>query len=88
MLQQGILARIAHHDFRDVRLDQVVQPGGRGSFLEGDVQLSAQPAEKLQNQGGVGLDHAFHDDLAGRIQDRDRDAFLVHIQADILRAIH
>ena len=28
VVQQGILARIAHHDFRDVRLDQVVQPGG------------------------------------------------------------
>src|SRR2546427_7368086 len=26
--QQGILPRIAHHHFRDVRLEQVVQPGG------------------------------------------------------------
>jgi hypothetical protein len=24
VVQQGILARIAHHDFRDVRLDQIV----------------------------------------------------------------
>ena len=71
VVQQGILARIAHHDFRDVRLDQVVQPGGRCSFLKGDVQVPAQPAKKLQNGDRFGLDHTFHDDLAGSIQDRD-----------------
>ena len=88
VVQQGILARIAHHDFRDVRLDQVVQPGGRRSFLKGDLQVPAQATKKLQNRARFGLDHTFHNDPAGSIPDRDGDAFLVDIQADILRAIH
>jgi hypothetical protein len=28
---------VAHHQFRDVRLQQVVQPGGPSSFLKRDV---------------------------------------------------
>src|SRR5271155_4304160 len=44
----GILSRIAHHQFRHVRFQQVVQPGGRGSFFKRDLQVAAQPIDKLQ----------------------------------------
>ena len=80
----GILSRIAHHQFRHVRLQQVVQPGGPGSFFKRDLQISAQPIDKLQNHARFGLDHAFHHDLSGTIHHRNRNAFLVHIHADIL----
>jgi hypothetical protein len=36
----GILSRTAHHQFRDVWLQKVIQPGGRGSFFERDLQVS------------------------------------------------
>src|ERR1700720_1554 len=36
----------------------------------------------------LGLDHAFHHDLSSSIPDRNRNAFLVHIHADIFSADH
>jgi hypothetical protein len=44
--QQSILSWITHQDFRDVRFQQVVQPGRPGSFFKRDVQVSAQPVDK------------------------------------------
>ena len=46
VFQQGILPRIAHHHLRDVRLEQVVQPGGPGSFFKGDMQALRAAREK------------------------------------------
>src|SRR5712692_4465382 len=86
--QQSIPAGVAHHDLRDVRLQQVVQPSRPGPFFKGDVQAPAQSLDKLENGAGLGFDDGFHHQLARRIQDRDRDRFLVNIQADILCAIH
>src|SRR5712691_3245050 len=40
----GILPRIAHHQSGDVWLQQVVQPGGPGSFFKRDVQVSRSPS--------------------------------------------
>jgi hypothetical protein len=40
------------------------------------------------NHAGFRLDNAFHRDLSGSIHDRDRNAFLVHIHADIFGASH
>ena len=37
---------------------------------------------------GFGLDNAFHHDLSGAIPHRNRNAFLVHIHADLFRAVH
>src|SRR5215831_3291965 len=84
--QQSIAPRIANYQFADVGLQQVVQPAGPGSFLEGDVHLSTQPINKLQDHAGFGLDDTFDHDLAGRIPDRDRDAFLMYVHTDILTA--
>ena len=64
-LQQGIPTRIADHHFCDMRLQQVVQPGGPGSFLKRNLHVSAQPVDKLQDHAGLRLDHAFHHDLPG-----------------------
>ena len=44
----AIIPRIAHHEFRYMRLQQVVQPGGPGSFFKGDLQLSTKPVDKVQ----------------------------------------
>ena len=87
-LQQSIAARIADHQFRDVGLQQVVQPGGPGSFFKRDMHVSTQPIDKLQNRARFRLDDAFHHDLPGSISDRDRNTFLVHIHADIFGASH
>jgi len=87
-LQQGIPTRIANHHFRDMGLQQVVQPGSPGSFLQRDVHVSAQPLDKLQNHARFRLDDTFHHDLPGIIPDGNRNAFLVYIHADIFGAGH
>jgi hypothetical protein len=51
-------------------LQQIVQPGGPGSFFKGDLQLSTQPMDKVQNHVRFGLDNAFHHYLPGIIPDR------------------
>src|SRR5216683_1565469 len=84
----GVLPRIADNQFRHVRFQKVVQPGGRGSFLKRDVQIPAQSVDTLQNHTGFRLDDAFHHDLPSRIHHRDRNAFLMHIHADIFSASH
>jgi hypothetical protein len=70
-LQQSIAARIANQQFRDTGFQEVVQPGGPGTFLKGHLHVSAQPIEKLQNGVRFRLDDTFHHDLAGSIPDRD-----------------
>jgi hypothetical protein len=72
----GVLPWIADNQFRDVRLQEVVQPSGRGSFFKRDVQISAQPVDTLHNHVGFRLDDAFHHDLPHSVHHRDRDAFL------------
>src|SRR5260370_38915825 len=52
------------------------------------MQASAQPMHELENRNRLGLDDAFHHQLAGGIQYRDRDRVLVNIHSDILRAFH
>ena len=69
-----VLSRIAY-----VRIQQVVQPSGPGSFFNSDLHVSAQPIDKLQSHAGFGLNNTFHHHLAGSISDRNRNAFLVHI---------
>src|ERR1700757_5167468 len=87
-LQQSVSPRIANYQLGDVGFQQVVQPGGPSPFLEGDVYLSTQSINKLQDHARFGLDDAFHRDLAGSIPDRDRNAFLVHVHTDIFTASH
>ena len=36
-LEQCVAARIAHHDVRDVGLEQVIEPGRPGAFFKRDV---------------------------------------------------
>src|SRR6266478_4819532 len=71
-----------------MRFQQVVQPGRPGSFFKRDVQISAQPVDELQKDARFGLDDAFHHHLAGKIQNCDRNAFLMYVQADIFSASH
>src|ERR1700758_3722498 len=85
-LQQSIAARIADYESRDAGLQQVVQPGGPGSFFESDMHVSMQPFHKLQDRARFRLDDSFHHNLAGSIPDRHRNAFLVHVHADIFSA--
>src|SRR5215472_9046216 len=39
-----VFSRIAHHHFRDVRLQQVVQPGGRSSFFKVTCKSPRSPS--------------------------------------------
>jgi hypothetical protein len=45
-----------------------------------------QPIDKLQNHAGLGLEHAFHNNLSCIIPHRNRNAFFVHIHTDIFGA--
>jgi hypothetical protein len=44
----------------DVRLEQIVQPCGPGSFFKGHVQTAAQAANKLENRLGFRFEDGFH----------------------------
>src|SRR5215831_4418285 len=83
LFQQSVSPRIADHEFPDVRFQQVVQPLGPGPFLEGDVYLSTQPINKLQDRVRFGFDDTFHRDLPASIPDCNGDAFLMHVHTDI-----
>jgi len=67
-LQQGIFPWIAHHELRDVGLQQIVQPGGAGFFFKGHVQTAPQATNKLENGLRFRFQDGFHDQLAGGIQ--------------------
>ena len=43
-----VLSWIAHDQFRDVRLQEVVQPGGPGPFFKGETSIHAAEAESLK----------------------------------------
>jgi hypothetical protein len=88
VLAQTIEVGIADNQFRHVRFQKVVQPGGRGSFFKRDVQIPAQPVDKLQNHAGFCFDDGFHHHLADRIHGGNRDTFLVHVHTDIFSARH
>ena len=49
-LQQGIPSWIAHHDFRDVRLEQIVQPSRPGSFFKGSLASHRAVLEQTAQQ--------------------------------------
>jgi hypothetical protein len=87
-VEQGILAWITHHNFRDVRLKQVVQPRRAGSFLKGDVQTAGQPVKKLQKGCRFRLENGLHQEVAGRIQNHCRNRCLMNIQTNLLSGIH
>ena len=55
-----VFSRIAHRQFRDVRFQLVVQPGGRRSFFKRDLQISAQPRRKTAESCSLCFDEAFH----------------------------
>src|SRR6266446_4549903 len=88
LFQQSILTRITHQHFRDMRLQQVIQPGCPGSFFEGDMQISAQTVDELQNRVRFRLYNALHHNLALSVPYRNRNRFLVNIHPDILRVQH
>jgi hypothetical protein len=88
LFQIAIATWITHHKLRDIRLQQVIQPRRPGAFFKCQMQAPAQSMHELKNRIRLGFDDAFHHQLAGRIQNRDRDRVLVNIHPDILCAFH
>src|ERR1700680_2896601 len=77
-----------HHQFVYSRVEQIVQPGGPGSFLEGHRQSSAQARKELKNGRRFGLEDGFHDQLTGGIPHRDHDGCLMNVEPNILFTVH
>src|SRR5229473_5868992 len=50
LFEQWDLARIADQNLGNMRLEQVVEPGCPGAFLEGHKQTAAQSSEELQKR--------------------------------------
>jgi hypothetical protein len=48
------------------------------------MQLSAQPMQEIEHSAGFGFHDRLHDQLPRTIQNRNRNRFLVNVQADIL----
>jgi len=53
-----------------MRLEQIVEPGGRGAFFEGHEQAAAQSSEELQKRRGFGFQDGLHDNFALGIHHR------------------
>ena len=88
LFQIVIATWITHHKLRDMRLQQVIQPRRPSAFFKRQIQAPAQTMHELKNRNRLGFDDAFHHQLAGRIQNRDRDRVLVNIHPDILCIFH
>ena len=69
-------------------LQKIVQPGSRGPFLESQRQSSMQSLDELDDRARLGLQQAFHDQLAIHIHHGNRDSGLMNVHADILVLIH
>jgi hypothetical protein len=65
--QQGILARIAEQHSGDVRLEQIVQPSGPGSFFRGQAQTAAQTANKLKNRLRFRFENGLHHQIPDQV---------------------
>src|SRR5258708_36425676 len=88
LFQIAIATWITHHKLRDMRLQQVIQPRSPSAFFKRQIQAPAQSMHELKSRIRLGFDDPFHHQLAGRIQNRDRDRVLVNIHPDILCAFH
>jgi hypothetical protein len=90
----GLVAFLMEAFFRGSHTTKVVTRGFRRSYNQAaEVPSSKGPAVSgqplnLQNHAGFGLDDPFHHDLSCTIYHRNRNAFLVHIHADMLFATH
>src|SRR5262249_41414646 len=67
--QQRVLARVAYDHFSHVRLEQVVQPGGTGAFLERYPQSSLQSLEKFQDGSCFRFDQRLHYQFSAGVPD-------------------
>ena len=74
--QQGVLPRIAHHHFRHVRHEQVIQPGRTGSLFKGHTPAPNQPLDKLQKGCRFRFQDGLHHQLANGIQNDHRNRCL------------
>jgi hypothetical protein len=58
------------------RWTEFLRTTGPSFFFKGDMQLTAQPVDKIQNDVRFRLDHTFHHELPGIIPDRNQNASL------------
>jgi len=58
------------------------------TFFEGHMQGAPLSLEEVENRAGLCRQHTLHYQLAVSIEHRYRNSALVHIQADILDAVH
>jgi hypothetical protein len=69
-------------------MQQVKEPGGMNSFLEGNVQYSANAVEEIEDGGGAGWQYGLHDEFAVVIEHSGRDGVAVNVKTDVFEAIH
>jgi hypothetical protein len=82
------LSWIADDDSRNIRVDQIVEPGRLGSFLEHDMQGSALALDQVEDRRSFGLDDCFRQNFPRAVEHGNHGHCLVHIHADILDEFH
>ena len=80
-------ADVAHDHTRSVGHQQVVQPLRLGSFLEGHLDPSAQPADQREQRSGLGRDSGVHHHPALLVTYAGHSGRLVDIQREILNRL-
>src|SRR5580704_2359592 len=84
LFQQSVATRVADHHLPHVGLEHVVQPRRPSPFFQRHMQLSAQPMQEIEHSAGFVFHDRLHDQLPRTIYNRNRNRFLVNVQADIL----
>src|SRR5271168_3994573 len=87
-LQQGVLARVAHHQLLHPPRQKVVKPGRMRSFLEGDVQRSPHSADEIQNRRRPRHQHRLLDQSAAPVKHRRRNRVPVNIESYVSNVVH
>jgi hypothetical protein len=61
VLEQCVLAEVAHHQFVNLRVQQIVQPDGPTFLLRRSPTEFRQACKELKNRCRFGLQDGFHD---------------------------
>ena len=86
--QEAVFTRVADQHASHSSLQQIVEPRGMNSFLEGDMQSSANAVEEVEDRRRAGWHYRLHDQLALTVKHSGRDGVPVNVESDVTEVIH
>src|SRR5271157_3354171 len=84
LFHERVFPRIAHHELRDVWLQEVIQPRRPGPLFQSHTQVTVYSLDTLQDGARLGFDDRLHHHFSLAVHHRDYNRFLVNVHANIL----